>query len=59
MCCVGGCDKRLSERLGKMLCERLSERKGPNFLQVYFSMIQESLNSLQLPSPDEGPFFYC
>ena len=50
--------ERLGERFGELLCKKLGDILDPNMLQVYFrlasSMIQESLNLLPLPSPDEG-----
>ena len=50
--------KRLGERFGEMLCKSFGEMLDPNMLQLYFrqasSRIQEGLNLLQLPSPDEG-----
>ena len=46
-----------------MLCKRLCEMLDPDMLQVYFrqafSRIQESLNLLQLSSPDEGLVSIC
>ena len=49
--------ERQVERFGEMLCKRLDQ----NIIQVYFrqgsSRIQESLNLLQLPSPDVGLVF--
>ena len=36
MCCVGGCDKRLSERLGVRSCVRLAETLGEELLSDRF-----------------------
>ena len=45
-----------------MLCNSKDEMLDPNMILVSFwqssSMIQESLNLSQLPSPDEGLVFY-
>ena len=46
-----------------MMCNRKDEILVPNIILVSFcqssSMIQESLNLSQLPSPDEGLVFRC
>jgi hypothetical protein len=53
-----GLSDRLCERFGEMFCDRKDEMLDPNMILVsfwqYSSMIQESLNLSQLPSPDEG-----
>ena len=53
-----GLSERLPDMLGEMLCKRLGEVLDLYMLQVWFRqasiLIQESLNLLQLPSPDEG-----
>ena len=53
--------ERLPDMCGEMLCKRMGEVLDLYMLQVCFrqasSLIQESLNLSQLPSPDEGLIF--
>ena len=55
-CAIGsGLSERLCERIGVMLCLRLGEKFNQKMLQAFrqaSTMIQESLNLSQVPSPD-------